>query len=464
MLYLQHYSKGVYGMQKIKMLSITITVGLFLILMGCSNSSDNSDSSQSENQLKVVYVSNNTWDSVFEYLKESFESENEEVEVELVPISGNNEEDQRTKIALMRQSQEKFDVVFQVFSSLKNDIDAGYLQSIDSLREDWSGYDQIVDSLTEPYIADDQLYGLPISATVRGMFYNSNMFDEAGITENSETWDPESWDDIKDAMQQIDENFEEKYPIYYASAKASGEGAVLQSFLMFLSGTDDWIFEDSKWIVESQGLYDSFKWIEDTREYNGTPKVLTNPNGWQTVQYEWMPNEEVGMVLEGAWITNSWVEGSPGECEECQDIYKLAPMPKQNGNGNAGITNTSSLAVSSTAESPELAKEFIKHALTKENSIEIAGILDQVPVREDALESSEFKENTPNADIALNLLESAIYPPSDPNYPTVAMEIQEAMEKITVQGQSAEEVMKEFAINVERTVGEDNVIRKSYNK
>src|SRR5699024_11833339 len=73
---------------------------------------------------------------------------------------------------------------------------------------------------------DEELYGVPISTDVRGLWYNKKAFENAGI---DTPWEPENWDEVLEAVNAIKDDVE--VPFWANSGKAMGEGTTMQTFL-----------------------------------------------------------------------------------------------------------------------------------------------------------------------------------------------------------------------------------------
>jgi multiple sugar transport system substrate-binding protein len=57
---------------------------------------------------------------------------------------------------------------------------------------------RFIDIFLTPSVIDGKLYGLPIAASARALYYNKELFEKAGITEP-----PKTWDELKDAARKI---------------------------------------------------------------------------------------------------------------------------------------------------------------------------------------------------------------------------------------------------------------------
>ncbi|PXY51720.1 ABC transporter substrate-binding protein, partial [Virgibacillus profundi] len=146
-----------------------------------------------------------------------------------------------------------------------------------------------------------------ISTDVRGLWYNKTVFEEAGL---GVPWNPKSWDEVLDAAKTIKDDVE--VPIWMNSGKAMGEGTTMQTFLMLLYGTDSNLYNEDtgKWIVESEGFLDSLKFIDAVYSNDLGPSLswgITGQAGAK-VSTDLMPKGEVGIALDGNWMSGNWLE------------------------------------------------------------------------------------------------------------------------------------------------------------
>src|SRR5699024_5396892 len=171
--------------------------GLLMVLMflgACGNNedtdttNDEAATNKNSNVLQVSYPS--WWEDWFVDLKADFEEQNEGIEVELIPLF----DDTTTKQAMMMQSPETApDVAVEDTFVLNSDANADYLSSMQEMVDNWDEWDQISDTVKEGVTAENgEVYGVPFSTDVQGLWFNKEIFSEAGI----EDFAPESWADI----------------------------------------------------------------------------------------------------------------------------------------------------------------------------------------------------------------------------------------------------------------------------
>lgn len=295
--------------------SIVLTMFLLLtagVLAACGGGEEKSD-----NEIEIVYKApDETFEAWMENVKEQFEEEHEGVNVKITPVDS-NEGDYPNKTILMMKSEDTApDIVMEDSEGLKPDAAAGYLEPITEEVTDWEDWDHFYDPVKDGVTGkDDEIYGVPITTDVRGLWYNKTVFENAGI---EVPWEPKNWDEVLQAAEKIKDDVE--VPFWMSSGKAMGEGTTMQTFLMLLYGTDSDLYneETEKWVVNSQGFLDSLSFINDVYANDLGASLswgITGQAGAK-VSTELMPEGEVGIALDGNWMSSNWTEDGNNPWDE----------------------------------------------------------------------------------------------------------------------------------------------------
>ncbi|NUK30202.1 extracellular solute-binding protein [Parageobacillus sp. VR-IP] len=452
-------------------------ISFVLILGACANTSSNNQSDNNTNDPKKRieiafrdFGSGNTglkeW---LEGVKTEFEQQHPGVKVQFVPIQA-SEGDFFAKLALMvKNSQTAPDIVTEDTFMINSDAAAGNIDSLDKYVNQWDDWNNFNSRVKQGVTATDgKVYGVPYSTDTRGLWYNVNIFNKAGLPV---PWNPKDWNDILEAAKTIKEKVQGVIPFWANSGKATGEATSMQTFEMLLYGTEDTLynFDSKKWVVKSQGFLDSLKFIHEIYSNGLGPQlsqVLTGKAG-DIVQMELMPKEKVGIVLNGNWVPGVWREEGPLPWKEGTKIYKLAAMPTQNGQppGFTSMSGGWALSIPSKADNKELAWEFIKLATSKKhNKVYVLKQGDLTP-RTDVAQDPEVL-NAPGSVTkeAASFIKFTHFRPGVDKYPAVSTAIQAAVEAVATGSLSPEEAMNQYAREVTRIVGAENVEVKEYKK
>lgn len=433
---------------------VVLVVAAFSLAACGGNDEAGKDADGGDKTLELIYQApDDAFASWTEKVKEQFEEEHEGVKVDITAVDADEGDYPNKKILMMKSEKTAPDIVMEDTEALKPDAAAGYLEPMTEELEDWSDWEHFYDPVKEGVTGNDgELYGIPISTDVRGLWYNKNVLENAGI---EVPWEPETWDDVLDAAKAIKDDVE--VPFWINSGKAMGEGTTMQTFLPLLYGTGSKLYdeEDEKWIVESDGFLDTLKFIDEvySNELGASLSWAITGQAGAKISTELMPEEEVGIALDGNWMPGNWGEDGNAPWPEWEDAIDLAPLPTQNGQepGHSTVSGGWALSVPEKAANKDLAIEFIKLA-TSEDNLRYGT---QLTPRGDIAELEEYNQLTYQEKMT-NFLEFTNYRPTYDEYPEISSNIQDAAEAVTTGNMTPEEAMKEFKEAVQRDVGEEN--------
>ena len=437
---------------------------LVLLLSGCGkqeNSKQVNEAKQTQEKpaakpekttIKFVVREDKSAMQWFNYVAAEYNKKYPNREVVLVPISG-TESQFYTKMTLNLKTDTSVDVVYVDGFLLKSYMNSGFISPMTGI-EKWNGWKEFYPSIRKSVTFGGVPYGVPLNTDTRGLYYNQKIFKEVGI---KLPWQPRSWRDIVDVARIIKEKKPGVSPFAMAAA-ATGEGTTMQSFQMLLYGTDDTMYENGKWVVESKGFLNSLKFINTMFKEKLTPRlgVCINPQYANIVITQLAPEDKVGIILDGAWICSWWLQNSP----ETFDNYKFIPMPTEFGQ-TPGYTTMAGgwvLAISEKSKKKAEALEFIKFALSKDKMLKYSQIVSNLASREDTASDPEYPAHLK---VPGTLMQYAHFRPTEDKYTVVSTKIQAAVESVAIGQATPEQAMKKYADDVIRVVGKDNVTVKT---
>lgn len=428
------------------------------------------DSEADSNTIRVAYqrsTDNNArvMDNYLEDVKKTFEAANSGKTVELVPIQA-SENDYYTKLQLMMRSSNPPDLVYEDTFLINSDIEAGYLAPLDDYLakwEDWSQYEDTAKSAAKAL--DGKTYGIPDGTDTRGLWYNKEIFAQAGLPV---PWEPKTWDDVLAAARTVKQKLPGVIPWNIYSGKAGGEASAMQGFEMLLYGTEDRLYnpDEEKWVVGSQGFKDALGMIKTVfvDEQLG-PKVeqSLDPNVGSLVGTDWFPNNKLAIDLDGSWIANGWLETGANPWPEWNDVMGQTAMPTQEGQGKGKISLSGgwTWAMTSKSQNKDLAWDFITHMQTADNAAKYDIAAVNIAVRKDVAEDPAYLESNPTTQFFTDLVEVTEYRPALPEYPKISNEITVAMESVMTGQQTVDEAAAAYDDAVKGIVGEDKTTTKS---
>lgn len=414
----------------------------------------NGESSSDKNTLKLVYKSpDDSFKSWMKDVKKQFEKKHDDVTVEITEVKSNEGAYPNKKVLMMKSDETAPDIVMEDSYMIKADSAAGYLEPITKDLKNWDGWSKFYEPVKEGVTGEDgEIYGVPISTDVRVLWYNKKVFEKAGL---DVPWQPESWEEVVNAAKKIKGDVE--VPLWMNSGKAMGEGTTMQTFLPLLYGTESKLYdkESGKWIVNSEGFLDVLNFVDTIYSNDlGAPLSwgITGQAGAK-VSTQLMPEGEVGIALDGNWMSGNWLESGNSPWPEWEKNIGIAAVPTQNGQepGKVTVSGGWTLAVPAKAGNKDLALEFIKLATSKEN-LRYGTALTP---RKDIAKLDEYQQ-IPYQQKMTEFLEYTHYRPTYDSYPAVSSSIQAAVEAVTTGNLSPEEAIEQFAKDVKRDVGEEN--------
>ncbi|MBT2516169.1 extracellular solute-binding protein [Streptomyces sp. ISL-90] len=441
-------------------LSATVALGAagLLVLTGCS-----AGGSEASDTIKVAYQKFGTFtqlDAHMKQVKEAFEAENTGLTVELVPIEA-QQNDYFTKLALMNQSAATApDVMYEDTFMVESDADAGYLAPLDEYTGAWDEWDMFYDNAKSAGLSSDgKTYGIPMGTDTRALWYNKDLFEQAGLPV---PWEPATWEDVLDAAATIKAKLPGVVPLNVYSGKAQGEAAAMQGFEMLLYGTGDTLYDadTKKWVTGSQGFEDSLTFIEDL--YQGglgpTPEQALDKNIGNIVASEWLPQGKLAINLDGSWLSGTWLETGTAPWPEWNDVMGQAPMPTQSGDdpGANSMSGGWTLAMGSKSKNKDAAWDFIALALDKDNSQSYDIAASQIAVRSDVSDDPDYQAANPTFGFFSEIVAVTNFRPATSDYGKISSEITIAMEAVMTGQQSPADAAAAYDEAVVRIVGEEN--------
>ncbi|WP_246218359.1 extracellular solute-binding protein [Litoribacterium kuwaitense] len=448
-------------------LLVILLLSAILVLSACSdadNTNGDTGSKSGKTEIKITWRGTGDQDNLKRYLEgfaADFEAENDDIDIVLSPIVA-SEGDYFSKVALTMQSAETApDIVSEDTFILSADANAGYLKPLDEYVDSWDEWDQFIENIKSGTTGNDgTIYGIPTTTDSRGIWYNKEVFETAGLPKD---WQPKSWEDIYAAAEAIKESNDDVVPFAMNVAKANGEAVSMQTFEMLLYGTGETLYdgESEKWNVNGQGITDALVFVDEImnkRDLGPSLSIALNANYSSVMTQDLLPNGGVGMVLDGNWNIANYMEGGASPLENIEATIGFVPFPTKDGEDPGTVTMAGGWGWSIPEKSTnhDVAWKVIKALSTEELQTKRALIGGTLTVRSDSAKSSDYLER-PLIEPATKALENAYFRPKNDLYPNVSIEIQNAVEAVASKTMSPEKAAANYKAKVTEIVGEENV-------
>lgn len=402
---------------------------------------------------------------MYKWIMQSYNNWDKKDQVKLVtqPIVA-NDSDYFTKVQTeMQDKKTSPDLFFEDTFQLNTDVAAGYVADLSSYTKDWEDWNngKIIESLKEGVKGSDgKTYAVPTSTDVRGLWYNKDVMEKAGLGRD---WQPKSWQDILDACAAIKKNCaSDVVPIWFAASNTEAEATSMNTFEMLLSGTSDKLVDESTgvWNISGKGITDSLNFIKTCKDkgYMGTPSEVFDASDYQYAN-KYMSTGKLGIYLNGSWGYADYLsKGSypmQGYTDETlQNGLGFAQMPKQNGGGFTTMSGGWSWAVSKNSGSQDLAFDFMKQMMKADNYITYLVGSGNLSVRSDMSSYSDYSKKLYVTEDE-KMAETASFRPHNENYSKVSSYIYAMVDTIVRNDTSVADAEKDFQTSVKSVVGAD---------
>lgn len=421
-----------------KRFKILTTIALCLSITACG-ASDNQDngSATANNDDNVVRLA--MWDTnqekVMKEIAADYEKENPGTKIQ---IEMGSFKDHFTKLETQASGSVMPDIFFMNGPNFMKFASNNVLEPIDDLVDskkiDLSDYPQ---SLIDLYTYDGKLYGLPKDWDLTALWYNKEMFDDAGVDYPTDEW---TWDDMADAAEKLTNK--EKGVWGIASQVATQEGlydTIPQSGGFIIS-------EDMKksGYDTPEALDGTQRWI-DFIEKEQSPDVQTQTD---TKGPELFKAEKVAMIYAASWNVPEFMNS-----DNIKDKVDLVVMPKIKE--RAATIHGLSYALAANSKNKEKAKEFLTYLGSKEVNDKWAKSGAVIPANEKSLDI--WKDSFPNINLQafVDELEYAVpYPVSKNTSKWNEMETNYLNEMFSLQTKP-EDALKSLAEDMNQALAEE---------
>ena len=189
---------------------------------------------------------------------------------------------------------------------------------------------------------DGKIYAVPLNIAAACVFYNTEMFATAGITEM-----PTDWDGMLDACQKLQDA---GYTPLTISAGTAWCLSMLAGYLCDSEGVDlDALNGGTASWLDANVVSAANKMVEISKYFQ--PTAAGDTNDVATANFY---NEEAAMLIQGSWAI-AQINGSNPAFEEKCGVFAFP------GTDGRVIAKSDSLAMSSSTKSPEAVIAFMKY-------------------------------------------------------------------------------------------------------
>lgn len=365
---------------------LAATAAVALVVAACSpgtsdddaaDTPEDADGGAEPTSLRVtVWTGNEEHLALFDQIAAGFVAEHEtveEVDFEVLPFE--NYTDALT-VQLAGGNPPDLGWIFE--RNAPEFVNAGVLTDLaPALQEDEDyGYDDLADAAVELWSEGDSLYAYPFSTSPFSVFYNADMFAEAGLDDPAELhaageW---TWDAMRSAAAEV------------VAQDVASHGFVVRDF-------DYTIWDNLATVWRGFGAQE---WSDDGTQCGFTdPAMVEAMTFFHDVIFDDQghpgPGQSADFFAGEAAMTITQISRA-GLLEDGGFDWGVVPLPAGPG-GDAQVVGQAGIAVFNASENQEAAIDFLAYMTNDENSRKLAQFFP--PPRESLLTADVLAETNP---------------------------------------------------------------------
>ncbi|WP_368737750.1 sugar ABC transporter substrate-binding protein [Bacillus sp. EB106-08-02-XG196] len=373
-------------------------------------------------------LANPAFNQAYEEMIAAFEAKHPTIKINMQSMHWGNEYELRLRTELAAGNHP--DIMAIDSPNLALYANSGSLLSMDSFMKKEGNIDDIPEGVLKGLTYKDEIYLAPIVESSIALFYNMNLFREAGIPFPSGNPDhPLTWEEVLEIAKKINNPAKGVTGIDPAQGFNVGEGPAYFKMPILWQFGADVISPDgstAQGYLNSPEALEALQFYQDLYRKHGVASVEMPPTPFET--------DKLGMTVLGSWAISE-LQQTPGFV--LGEDYGVAPLPK--GKHQVVPNGGWALGISSKTKHPEEAWEFVKFATGYEGSKLFVEISGDLPARYSvAKEFSELNEYPKNIFVQQDQNYSKNRPVT-PAYPVISEAVKDLFEEVGLQGKNVEE-------------------------
>jgi multiple sugar transport system substrate-binding protein len=359
----------------------------------------------------------------FEEAAKAFQAKNPDtkIEIEVVPW-----ENLQQKLTTDISAGANADLSIIGTRWLLDFVSQGIVASLDShVTPEFKG--RFIETFLSPSVMNGKVYGLPIAASARAMYYNKDVFAKAGFSEP-----PKTWDELKAAAEKIKAGGGGVFPFGMQGKEI--ETDVYFYYAMWSYGGE--IVKDGKSGLDSQAAMDAAKLYKGFIDAGYTQPGVTS-YAREDVQ-NLFKQGKVATVITAPFLSNQIKTEAPNL------PYGVAPIPAGPGGDRGTYGVTDSIILFENSKVKDEAWKFLDFLFTTEQRIKFDKVEGFLPVNKEEAADPFFADNA-DLKVFASLLPKARFAPVITGWEEVANATSNALQKIYLGQGQIEPTLKEAA-------------------
>jgi multiple sugar transport system substrate-binding protein len=298
-------------------------------------------------------------------------------------------------------------------------------------------FDRFVPAFLEPSVMDGATYGLPIAASARAMYVNTDLLAEAGVEAP-----PENWDELRAAAAAISELGDDVYGYGLQGAEIETD---VYFYYAFWSFGGDLIDEDGTSGLDTEAGYQAAALYKSLID-DGLTQPGATSNSREDVQ-NLFKQGRVGMMITAPFLSTQIANEVP-------DLnYEVAAIPAgpDGARGTYGVTD--SIILFENSQNKELAAQFLDFIFSTEWRTTFDQNEGFLPVLAAQAEDPLFADNADLSQFTA-LLPDARFAPVIPGWEEIAAITSNALQTIYLGDGEIEPTLDNAASQIDAILGQ----------
>jgi multiple sugar transport system substrate-binding protein len=287
-----------------------------------------------------------------------------------------------------------------------------------------------IESFLSPSTFDGTMYGLPVAASARAMYYNKDLLAKAGVTAP-----PTNWDGVVDTARKIKALGTDAYG--FALQGKEIETDAYWYYSLWTHGGE--LIKDGKSGVASP---EAIKALTLYKSMIDEGLTEPDPSGLNRQDIERLFKQgRIGMILTGPWLRGQIKTDAPTL------NYALSTIPEGTTKATYGVTDT--LMVFKSSKQKELAMKFLTEtAFSPKWRIEFSTKEGFLPVMKEEAAAPVFADD-PQLKAFTDMLPYARFAPPVANWEQMVDAVIAAVQKVYIGQAQPEAALKEAAATID---------------
>jgi len=358
---------------------------------------------------------------------DEFNPANPDAQVEIEIVHWN---DGHQKIQTLLSGRQAPDLAIVGTRWMSEYAQAGLLEDLGGMIEHGLNSGDFIPGVLDTGKVDGTQVGIPVAASVRGLYYNAEMLQKAGVAP------PKTWDDLLEAARKIKAANPGVSPIGIQGKEVETD----LFYYYFLWGAGGEILgPDGRCALTSPQAREALEFeLSLIREGLSQPE----PTGYNRENLQDLfKARKIAMVITGPWFAGMLKKDVP-------DLeFGITEVPGKGGEVVPAVTDT--IVMFRSSKNKEAAWKFLESWFRDANRLEWAKASGMLPEKRTVSEMEEMRQD-PHRVFFMNALPRGQYVPTHPKWEQMANAVSESIQSAMLGESTPEAALKRACTEVDR--------------